>query len=154
MVEELGIRLIQMMENAGRSLARLAQALLPDKGGRALALAGRGGNGGGVLTAARHLAGWGVEVEVVTTSATVDFAGVPARQLEIVQALGVTVSQRLPTDADHYDLLPRWPGRLFAGRRIAWGGGRGGGLRQRPHERALHQPRCSKRFRRRHRPGG
>ena len=59
MEDDFGIGLIQMMENAGRALARLAQALLLDKPGRVLALAGRGGNGGGVLTAARRLAGWG-----------------------------------------------------------------------------------------------
>ncbi len=105
MEDDFGIGLIQMMENAGRALARLAQALLLDKPGRVLALAGRGGNGGGVLTAARRLAGWGTDVSVVTTSAAADFAGVPARQLTIVNALGVPVGQRLPASADDYDLL-------------------------------------------------
>ena len=105
MEQELGIGLTQMMENAGRALARLAQALLPDGRGRVLALAGRGGNGGGVLTAARRLAGWGADVGVVTTSAAAAFTGVPARQLTIVQALGVPVSQRLPASADEYALL-------------------------------------------------
>ena len=105
MEDDFGIGLIQMMENAGRALARLAQALLLDKPGRVLALAGRGGNGGGVLTAARRLAGWGTDVSVVTTSAAADFACVPARQLTIVNALGVPVGQRLPASADDYDLL-------------------------------------------------
>lgn len=57
MVEEFGIQIIQMMENAGLQLARLVQHLL---GGaladqRVLVLAGRGNNGGGGLAAARRL---------------------------------------------------------------------------------------------------
>ncbi len=60
MEEELGISLIQMMENAGRGLARLAvhRFLGNDPGGmEVVALAGKGGNGGGALVAARTLTG-------------------------------------------------------------------------------------------------
>ena len=49
MVESYGIELIQMMENAGRSLATLARAMLDgDVTDRpVVVLAGRGNNGGG-----------------------------------------------------------------------------------------------------------
>jgi len=58
-VEETGPSLLQMMEHAGRSAASLALELLavPTKAARILVLAGSGGNGGGGIAAARHLAG-------------------------------------------------------------------------------------------------
>lgn len=57
-VEETGPTLLQMMENAGRSMAVLvAKTLAGDLASRSvLVLAGRGGNGGGGICAARHLA--------------------------------------------------------------------------------------------------
>lgn len=74
MVEEFGVRLVQMMENAGRELARLARQMLSDdEDGAAdalqdrpiVVLAGRGNNGGGGLAAARHLLNWGAWVQIV-----------------------------------------------------------------------------------------
>ena len=63
-VEETGPTLLQMMENAGRSMAALVirsvRAIYPSV--RVLVLAGPGGNGGGGVCAARHL---GSRVEVV-----------------------------------------------------------------------------------------
>lgn len=53
-IEDDGIDLARMMENAGRNLAHLARArfLNGDPGGRlVVALAGTGGNGGGALAA-------------------------------------------------------------------------------------------------------
>lgn len=57
MVEELGISLVRIMENAGRNLAELARHLLGGGTARqAIAvLVGPGANGGGGLVAARHL---------------------------------------------------------------------------------------------------
>ncbi|MFT7597640.1 MAG: NAD(P)H-hydrate epimerase [Acidimicrobiales bacterium] len=49
MVEDLGIELIQMMENAGRNLARLVTDLFNPS--NVTVLAGAGGNGGGGLVA-------------------------------------------------------------------------------------------------------
>jgi NAD(P)H-hydrate epimerase len=56
-VEESGPTLLQMMENAGRSMAVLAmRELAGDLASRSvLVLTGRGGNGGGGICAARHL---------------------------------------------------------------------------------------------------
>lgn len=64
--EETGPNLFQMMENAGRSAAKLVIELLGknwDKG-KVLVLAGSGGNGGGGICAARHLANHGVDVSL------------------------------------------------------------------------------------------
>ena len=63
MIDEFRIDLTQMMENAGRNLADLAQQLFAPSD--AVVLAGPGGNGGGGLVAARHLANRGVAVQVV-----------------------------------------------------------------------------------------
>jgi NAD(P)H-hydrate epimerase len=61
-MEETGPNLYQMMENAGRNLATVALEMLGDRGieARILVLAGSGGNGGGGICAARHLANRGV----------------------------------------------------------------------------------------------
>lgn len=60
MVEEYGIVLLQMMENAGHGLARLVRDRFlggDARGGRVMVFAGGGGNGGGGLVSARRLAG-------------------------------------------------------------------------------------------------
>ncbi len=56
--EETGPILYQMMENAGRNLAAMAIELLGSRWNRGniMILAGSGGNGGGGICAARHLA--------------------------------------------------------------------------------------------------
>lgn len=63
-MEETGPNLYQMMENAGRSIASLGLELLGDRWQQTeiLVLAGTGGNGGGGICAARHLANRGVDV--------------------------------------------------------------------------------------------
>ena len=60
MIDDLHISLVQMMENAGRNLAALAQQRF--RPSTVTVMAGSGGNGGGGLVAARHLSNWGVEV--------------------------------------------------------------------------------------------
>src|SRR5260370_8286135 len=53
-VEEFGISLLQMMENAGRALAELTRIQLSGvRRRRVVVLAGRGGNGGGGMAAGR-----------------------------------------------------------------------------------------------------
>ena len=62
MIEDFKIKLIQMMENAGRNLAHLTRIRFLDgdpQGRRVIVLAGGGGNGGGALVAARRLHNWG-----------------------------------------------------------------------------------------------
>lgn len=97
MIEDLGIDLVRMMENAGRSLAALAIALHAPR--TVQVLAGSGGNGGGVLAAARHLWNRGVDVRVAGTSDPDRLTPVAAQQAHILGKVGVEFSSR-PTDAD------------------------------------------------------
>ncbi len=85
MVEDMGIGLIQMMENAGRNLASAAIDLHAPR--RVVVVAGSGGNGGGGLVAARHLANRGVEVSVVFAHDRL--ADVTRHQAEILHQMGV-----------------------------------------------------------------
>jgi len=107
MVEELGISLVQMMENAGRSLAVVARDMLGGtvRGRRVLVLAGRGNNGGGGLAAARRLAVWGAQVSVVLSDAPERFAGVPQQQLRALQAMGVPVQASPVAKLPEADLI-------------------------------------------------
>jgi NAD(P)H-hydrate epimerase len=95
MVEELGISLARMMENAGRSLAQVARELLGgDTAGRSiLVLAGPGGNGGGGLVAARHLSVAGAQIAVALSAPAERFAPVPHEQLMIARQLAIPISE-------------------------------------------------------------
>lgn len=87
MTEDFGIELVQMMENAGRNLADLAVRRYVPR--TAVVLAGPGGNGGGGLAAARHLANRGVSVTVMLGADRL--AAVTARQLDIVRRMTIPV---------------------------------------------------------------
>ncbi|MCH6555099.1 MAG: NAD(P)H-hydrate epimerase [Chloroflexi bacterium] len=90
MIEEYGIVLLQMMENAGRNLARLAATLAAGARDRSvLVLAGKGNNGGGGMVAARHLSNMGGRVRVILPVAVRELADVPAHQASILQRMGV-----------------------------------------------------------------
>jgi NAD(P)H-hydrate epimerase len=94
MIEDYGIELIQMMENAGRCLAHVARARFLDgdpRGKSVVVLAGTGGNGGGALVAARRLYNYGAAVRVQVTKPDADFAPVPAHQLDIARRMGLPV---------------------------------------------------------------
>jgi len=64
-IEKYGITLLQMMELAGASLAELTSRLFTVKDLRVTVLAGKGNNGGGGLSVARHLCNRGANVNVV-----------------------------------------------------------------------------------------
>jgi NAD(P)H-hydrate epimerase len=94
MIEDYGIQLIQMMENAGRNLAQLARVrfLGGDPRGRNVVVAvGTGGNGGGALVCARHLSNWGAAVRVISTKPDGEFNRVPAHQLAILRRMGLQI---------------------------------------------------------------
>ena len=103
MVDELHIELLQMMENAGRCLAAHTRSWLSGQltGRRVVVLAGTGGNGGGGLVAARRLTIWGAAAAVVLGQPRSAVRGVPARQLEILDRMGVPVwtPDQAPRDA-------------------------------------------------------
>jgi NAD(P)H-hydrate epimerase len=90
-VRRYHVRVIQMMENAGRALADLVVERLAPR--RVVILAGTGHNGGGGLVGARHLANRGVEVSVVTDP-DARRAPLTAHQLRALGASGVEVTDR------------------------------------------------------------
>lgn len=65
-IEEVGVPQPVLMENAGRSAALVARALLP--GREVVALVGSGNNGGDALVALRSLAAWGYRVTALLTA--------------------------------------------------------------------------------------
>lgn len=95
MTEEVGILLLQMMENAGRHLADLAW--LRYRPTAVTVLVGPGGNGGGGMVAARHLHNRGVAVTVVHHGP--EPPGVPGHQLGILRRMDVRVVPK-PQPAD------------------------------------------------------
>jgi NAD(P)H-hydrate epimerase len=95
-IVEFKITLLQMMENAGRSLAEVAIELFNP--GSATVLFGPGHNGGGGLAAARHLHSRGVDVTAV--GARLERLSVEtAHQLDTVRAMGLRVTTT-PVGAD------------------------------------------------------
>ena len=104
MVDELGIDLVQMMELAGRALARVARVrfLAGDARGKSVAiLAGAGGNGGGALVCARDLLNWGAEVHCALVRPVSHYGGVPSHQAKILAHM----EYRL--DEAHSDMPPK-----------------------------------------------
>jgi NAD(P)H-hydrate epimerase len=104
MVEDLGISLLQMMENAGRAFAELTRIQLSGLNRRRIAvLAGRGGNGGGGMAAARRLANWGAEVRIVLAHPEGALAQATVHQLASLRAMGVPVHGREEAASLLYD---------------------------------------------------
>lgn len=96
-IEDIGFGLLQMMENAGRNLADLVTELFAAQS--VTVLAGSGGNGGGGLVAARHLANHGTLVNVTTTRPPESMSEATRHQAETLEATGVVFSQD-PMKAD------------------------------------------------------
>lgn len=92
MIEEYGILLIQMMENAGRNLAEQARRMLGGglAGHRIVVLCGRGHNGGGGMVAARHLHDRGALVSTKLVGDPVGLKEIPAHQWDILQVMDLT----------------------------------------------------------------
>lgn len=97
MVEDIGISLLQMMENAGRATATLAREMLGSgmTGQPITVLAGRGGNGGGGMATARRLALWGAEVTVVLSHPPSDLTAAAYHQWAILDKIGVPTTTEL-----------------------------------------------------------
>lgn len=107
MIEEYGIQLIQMMENAGRNLAEMARQMLGGNltGRKITVLCGAGNNGGGGMVAARHLHNWGARVLIGLTSAEDKLKDVPAHQWRILKTMGVPEIDQLTKPDEHLDLI-------------------------------------------------
>ncbi|MFB6206510.1 MAG: NAD(P)H-hydrate epimerase [Haloglomus sp.] len=91
--DEVGVGLLQMMEHAGRNLAREALAMTEEAGGSdgpIVVAAGDGGNGGGGLCAARHLLNRSQDVRIVLDRPADELHGAAAEQWSVLEAMGVT----------------------------------------------------------------
>lgn len=101
-VEEVGLSLLQMMEHAGRNLARVA---LDSEADSITVLAGRGGNGGGGLACARHLTNRGRLQSVVCSRDREAYEGAPETQLNLLEAMAVPITYGESTLPDGSDLF-------------------------------------------------
>ncbi len=102
MIEEYGIDLTRMMENAGANLAFLVNKLIFHNKPhlkKVVVVAGTGGNGGGALVAARRLHNWGAEVKVILSSQR-KMKKVTQQQFDILLKMGVNVGEKIDPDAD------------------------------------------------------
>jgi NAD(P)H-hydrate epimerase len=88
--EDVGLQLLQMMENAGRNLALAVREHVGDTDD-VVVLAGNGGNGGGGLACARHLANHGVSVSVVLDRPGEELTSAAAMQFGVLDAMDVSV---------------------------------------------------------------
>jgi len=89
-VEEVGLELLQMMENAGRNLAVVVREVATDEA--VVVLAGDGGNGGGGLACARHLANHDTPVSVVLDRPADELTGAAATQYAVLDAMNVPIT--------------------------------------------------------------
>jgi NAD(P)H-hydrate epimerase len=95
-IQEFGMDVLLLMENAGAAVARLARKMLGGSvaGKRITCLVGKGNNGGDGLVAARHLHNWGADVSIVLPGPASDLVEIPSKQLGIVRKMGVDVDDK------------------------------------------------------------
>jgi NAD(P)H-hydrate epimerase len=105
-IREFQMDVVILMENAGRAIATMARQMLEGTiiGKRVACLVGGGNNGGDGMVAARHLANWGADVEVIVGTTKDRMKSVPLGQLHILEKIGTPI---LSTDyvLRDYDLL-------------------------------------------------
>lgn len=104
-IEETGPNLFQMMENAGRNLAELTmKALSKNSKQEILVLAGKGGNGGGGICAARHLANHGYSVKVCI-SEPAKLSEITKYQLQILKSTNAQIISLEELQNENPDLI-------------------------------------------------
>lgn len=106
-VEELGISIEMLMENAARQVALACRAVLGSvEARRIVCLAGTGNNGGDALAAARRLHAWGADVRCVATAARDRLHGdLNKRQHDILGRIGIAVAGVEAAHLDGADLI-------------------------------------------------
>ncbi|HXF37613.1 MAG TPA: NAD(P)H-hydrate epimerase, partial [Actinomycetota bacterium] len=96
-----GISTLELMERAGRAVARAAVGLLGGTSGRrALTVCGKGNNGGDGLVAARYLARWGVRTTVLLLAPGDDLRGPASANLARLAEVDVRVRPWSPGQAE------------------------------------------------------
>ena len=89
---ESGVTVVQLMEVAGWQVARCAWRLLYRAPGGVAVVAGRGNNGGDGAVAARHLAAWGCQVDVLLAGAEEELRDPLRAHLASARANGVAIT--------------------------------------------------------------
>ena len=105
-IQEFYVDVLVLMENAGRATATLARQMLHETtlGKRVACLVGGGNNGGDGMVAARHLANWGVDVNVIVGTTKDRMRDVPLGQLHVLEKMGMPILSGEYNLRD-YDLL-------------------------------------------------
>ena len=88
-MEDFGLGVLQMMENAGRNLALHAIENVNDPDAEIVILAGSGGNGGGGISCARHLRNRGYRISLHLTRDPSELGGSAGAQYRIVEKSGL-----------------------------------------------------------------
>ena len=105
-IQEFHVDVLMLMENAGRATATLAKQMLRETtfGKHVGCLVGGGNNGGDGMVAARHLANWGADVNVIVGTTRDRMKDVPLGQLQVLEKMGIPI---FSTDYNlrDYDLL-------------------------------------------------
>ncbi len=102
-VQDYGIPVLTLMENAGRAVAEITQAYI-HADSRILVVAGPGNNGGDGLVAARHLRNRGHPVQILLAAGPEKFSGPAGEQLRTIRAMELPVL----TDTEAAEALRRW----------------------------------------------
>jgi NAD(P)H-hydrate epimerase len=89
---------IQMMENAGRNIARFVSNLKPNK---VIILCGKGNNGGDGLAAARHLMIYGINVEIILASQYLN--EISSSQLKTLELMNIKKADKI--EAKEVDII-------------------------------------------------
>lgn len=108
MMEDVGISLFQMMENAGLQLADVARELFLGgnvAGKRVAVLVGTGGNGGGAIVAARRLVNWGATCDIGLSRTDDNLSEVPQAQFDILKNILQVSLIEPPALGLEYDLI-------------------------------------------------
>ncbi|TMI22149.1 NAD(P)H-hydrate epimerase [Candidatus Bathyarchaeota archaeon] len=92
-IQEFHVDVLVLMENAGRATAALAKQMLRETtfGKRVACLVGGGNNGGDGMVAARHLANWGADVNVIVGATKDRMKDVPLGQLHVLEKMGIPI---------------------------------------------------------------
>ena len=98
LMEQRGISLLLMMENAGLNLARLA-FLMSKPTTSYIVIAGSGGNAGGGMVAARRLAAWGCKVDIFLPKGQSKLRKILVEQLARARMVGVDIQDGLPPNS-------------------------------------------------------
>jgi len=93
-IDEIGIPGEQLMEEAGKGVADVADMFLKEIGGKKVAIfCGKGNNGGDGFVAARHLGGKGYSVDVFLVARMDELKGDARLNLERAVKLGIPVHE-------------------------------------------------------------